>query len=82
MRTIDLTPTWGEIGNIYARMAESGETKAVAGMRSEAARAFAASQALLAIQSDLTDEQRMKVAAVMDEEMAKQGFPQKARREP
>lgn len=29
MRTIDMTPTWGEWANIYRRFAESGEAKAV-----------------------------------------------------
>lgn len=75
MQTIDLTPTWGEIGRIYVRLAESGETKAAGAMRSEVARAFAASQALLAIQSDLPDDLRERAARVVDEEMAKQGFP-------
>lgn len=29
MRTIDMTPTWGEWANIYRRFVESGEAKAV-----------------------------------------------------
>lgn len=75
MQTIDMTPTWGEIGNIYARLAASGETKALAGMRSEAARAFAAAQALQAIQSRLPADLLEDVCRVMDAEMTKQGFP-------
>ena len=39
METIDLTPTWGEIGLLYVRLAESGETKALTEMRGEHARA-------------------------------------------
>ncbi|EIJ6113779.1 hypothetical protein LJJ21_004742 [Salmonella enterica] len=75
MQTIDLTPTWGEIGNLYAQLAESGETKAIAAMRSEIARAFAASQALTAIKDDLPAELWARACSVIAEEMAKQGFP-------
>ena len=35
MRTIDMTPTWGEWANIYRRFAESGEAKAVRELRAE-----------------------------------------------
>lgn len=77
MQTIDLTPTWGEIGHIYARLAASGETKALASMQSEAARAFAAAQALQAIQSRLPDELLREAYRVIDAEMTKQGFPPK-----
>lgn len=75
MQTIDLTPTWGEIGNIYARLAESGETEAVARLRSEVARAFAASQALMAIKNDLPANLWARACDVIEEEMTKQGFP-------
>lgn len=74
METIDLTPTWGEIGLLYTRLAESGETKAITGMRGEVARAFAASQALTAIMGDLPDELRDRARRVIGEELAKQGF--------
>src|SRR3546814_17252975 len=75
METIDLTPTWGEIGLLYVRLAESGETKALTEMRGEVARAFAASQALTAIMGDLPAELRDRTRLIIGEELAKQGFP-------
>ncbi len=42
METIDLTPTWGEIGNMYARFAECGEVRVIRAMRPDVARALAA----------------------------------------
>src|SRR3546814_13422380 len=75
METIDLTPTWGEIGLLYVRLAESGETKALTEMRGEVARAFAASQALTAIMGDLPAELRDRPRIIIGEELAKQGFP-------
>jgi len=74
MQTIDLTPTWGEIGTLYVRLAESGEVKALAGMRREVARAFAAAQALLAVQNDLPADLAERVRAVIRAEMTKQGY--------
>lgn len=74
MKTIDLTPTWGEIGNMYTRLAESKEVKAIQGMRSEVARAFAAAQALQTIQSQLPDELNELACKVVADEMKKQGF--------
>ncbi len=72
-RVIDLTPTWGEFGNIYTRLAESKEVKAIKGMRCEVARAMAAAQALNAITGTLSEEQSAIVAKTMKEELAKQG---------
>ena len=37
---IDVTPTWGEIGLLFWRLAMSGERAAVQEMRGEVARAF------------------------------------------
>ncbi|EFH6694735.1 hypothetical protein GNY16_20305 [Escherichia coli] len=71
--TIDLTPTWGEIGNIVRRLIKGGETKAIEKMDVDLARAFAAAQALQAIQNDLPDELREKACAVINAEMTKQG---------
>ncbi|RBB38899.1 hypothetical protein DPV79_16095 [Burkholderia reimsis] len=73
-KSIDMTPTWGEVGNIYTRCAESGETKAVRGMRSEVAKAFAAAEAFSAIRNTLTEEQRAIASRVLTEELTKQGF--------
>jgi hypothetical protein len=72
--TIDLTPTWGEIGNIYTRLAASNEQAALSQMHSEAARAFAAAEALQQIQAQLPDELREIACSVMAVELAKQGI--------
>ena len=80
METIDLTPTWGEIGLLYVRLAESGETKALTEMRGEVARAFAASQALTAIMGDLPAELRDRTRIIIGEELAKQGLGRAAER--
>lgn len=74
MEIIDPTLTWGEIGVMYVRLAESGETKAITAMRGEVARAFAASQALTTIMGELPDELRDRARRVIGEELAKQGF--------
>ncbi|CAJ9891875.1 Uncharacterised protein [Burkholderia pseudomallei] len=74
MRTINLTPTWGEWANIYRRFAESGETKAVHELRADFAKAMAAAQALQAITGSLTDEQASIVSKTMTTELTKQGF--------
>ena len=71
--TIDLTPTWGEVGNILRRLIQGGETKAIEKMDVDLARAFAAAQALQAIQKDLPDDLREKACAVINAEMTKQG---------
>lgn len=71
---IDLTPTWGEWGNLYTRFAESGETAAVAPLRRDAARCFASTEALKAIVDDLPAELRARLEAVYTVEMGKQGF--------
>ena len=72
--TIDMTPSWGEIGTLYVRLAESQEVKAIRGMRADVARAFAAAQALQAIKATLTEEQRALVASTLAAELAKQGY--------
>lgn len=74
MKTIDLTPTWGEWGNIYARLAESGERNAVKALRQDLARAMASCQALQAIKATLNDAQLAVVAKTLTEELTKQGF--------
>ncbi len=71
---IDVTPTWGEIGNVYRRLVESAETKAAKAMGPEIAKALAAAQALTAIQDTLTTDQAERVRRIMVAELAKQGF--------
>ena len=70
---IDLTHTWGEWGNIYRRLAESGETKAVRELRSEFVKAMAAAAALNAIRSSFSDEQAQIVSKTLVAELGKQG---------
>lgn len=74
MRTIDVTPTWGELGNLYCRLAEAQEVKAIRGMRSEVAKAFAAAESLNSISDTLTDEQRKLVSETLSAELQKQGY--------
>ncbi|MGP1667809.1 MAG: hypothetical protein ACTS5I_18305 [Rhodanobacter sp.] len=74
MRTIDLTPTWGEWANIYGRFAECGEVKAVRELRQELARACAAAQALQVIQTKLPGDLNELACKIVGEEMKKQGY--------
>jgi 23S rRNA maturation mini-RNase III len=74
MRTIDITPTWGEWANIYWRFAELGKAKAVRELRADFAKAMAAAQALQAITDTLSDEQADIVSRTMIAELTKQGF--------
>lgn len=70
--TIDLTPTWGEFGLMYARFAESGELATVSKLRPELAKAMAAAQALLELGETLTPEQRVLRDQVLQQELGKQ----------
>jgi hypothetical protein len=69
--TIDLTPTWGEVGLLFWRLALSGEIAAVEQMRSEIARAFAGMEVLSRLMSTLTPEQRAVFDEVWQAEQAK-----------
>lgn len=71
---IDMTPTWGEWGNIYRRFAECGETLAVKHLAEDFARAMASCEALKAIVPMLTEEQKEVVARTLTAEITKQGF--------
>jgi hypothetical protein len=74
MRTIDLTPTWGEVGNIIWRFATSNEQAALGHMHSEFARAFAMAEAFTKIYATLTEDQKDQASKVVCEELTKQGF--------
>lgn len=50
--TIDLTPTWSEMGEIYIGLAESGEIKAIRGLREDARKAFAMASAMVIMSQD------------------------------
>lgn len=73
--SIDLTPTWGEIGNLYRRLAETGEVAAITRMASEFAKAMAAAQALTDLLPSLTDDQTARMKQTIVAELTKQGFP-------
>lgn len=70
--TIDMTPTWGEVGNIYMRLAESGEREAARACRDQAAKAFAFAEAFKTIHSDLPPELREKAETAFRAELRKQ----------
>lgn len=72
--TVDITPTWGDIGNLFMRLALSSELQVIENMRPEFARAMACAQALAVIEDTLTDEQMAMVANTVQREMAKQGL--------
>lgn len=71
---IDLTPTWGEIGNIARRFALSQEVKAFKHLEPDIAKAFAMAEALNQIMKTLNDEQIETVSKILVAELAKQGF--------
>ena len=74
-QTIDITPTWGEWGNIYRSIAErSDQGKALKHLAPDLARALASCQALNAIRGTLTPAQEGTVAHVLAEELLKQGY--------
>ena len=72
--TVDLTPTWGDIGNLFMRLALSSELQVIENMRPEFARAMACAQALVVIEDTLTDDQKVLVANTVQRELAKQGL--------
>ena len=73
--TVDLTPTWGEIGVIVRRLALDGKQQsAVQKIWPEAARAFAAAEALQQVMPLLSDDQKSVVAKALVQELGKQGY--------
>ena len=74
MRTIDLTPTWGEVGNIIWRFATSNEQAALKHSHSEFARAFSMAEVFSRVYATLTEEQKDLATKVLCEELTKQGF--------
>lgn len=67
---IDMTPTWGECGLMFWRLARSGEMKACEAMKEDMQRAWAGMEVLRRL--DLTPEQQATYHRVMAEELAKQ----------
>jgi hypothetical protein len=72
-RFIDVTPTWGEIGLLFIRLAMSKELRALEAAKPEFAKAFALAAAMVAINGTLNDTQRAMVAETMRLELNKQG---------
>lgn len=68
---VDLTPTWGEIGLMFSRLAESAETKALRAMKPEIARAMGLAQAMKEVFPSLTPEQQAAVMRTVELEAAK-----------
>lgn len=73
-RVIDVTPSWGEVGNLFCSLAFGGEIKAAEAMKSEAAKAFALAEALTKVHNSLSDEQKTLIAQVVAVELKKQGY--------
>lgn len=71
---IDITPTWGEWGNIFFLFASKGETKPVKTLHHDFARCMAMTQAFAAIKPSLTGEQAAAADSAYYAEMKKQGF--------
>ena len=72
--TIDMTPSWGELGLLVKRLAFSAEDKALRHIWPEVAKAFASAQALSNLMQGLSEEQRAIVAKAMYDELVKQGY--------
>lgn len=73
--TVELTPTWGEIGVIVRRLAFDGKQQtAVKEIWPEAARAFAAAEALQQLMPLMSDDQKSVVANTLVQELGKQGY--------
>ena len=74
MQKIDVTPTWGEWGNVFFTIATAGNPETIRPLRRDLAYALAAAEALKAIVRTLNDEQRNIMDATVRVEMQKQGF--------
>ena len=72
--TIDMTPSWGEVGLLVKRLAFSAEEQALRHIWPEAAKAFAYAQALSNLMEGLSEVQRAIVAKTMYDELVKQGY--------
>lgn len=70
--TIDMTPSWGEVGLLVWRLAISGETKALDAVRDDFAKVFAAMEAVKQLKPTFTPEQNAIFKEVMSVEISKQ----------
>jgi hypothetical protein len=69
--TIDMTPTWGEIGLLMTRLALSNEREAIKAGKPEIGRAYGMAEALSKLWGSLSQEQRAKAQAIIEAEAAK-----------
>ena len=69
IETIDVTPTWGEIGNLLKQTSGLNEN-----MLGEIQRALCMAQAYTEIKGDLSVELAEKASAVIEREALKQGL--------
>ena len=69
--TIDMTPTWGEIGLLMTRLALSNERRALKAGQGEIARAYGMAEALAQLWGELTGAQRARAGAIIEAEAAK-----------
>jgi hypothetical protein len=74
MEKIDMTPTWSEVGNLFFRLAESREVKALQAGKSEFLRGFAMATALNELMPALSEEQCAQVHETIARELARHGL--------
>lgn len=70
--TVDMTPTWGEIGIIACRLAQSGEMRSLRRAWPEVAKAFAMAEAAKALKSRMSPELQQEFNDLMRHELRKQ----------
>ena len=71
---VNIAPSWGEVGSIVRRLAMSGEQHALLNIWPEAAKAFAAAEALQQVLPLLNDDQKAVVAKSLTQALGKQGY--------
>lgn len=72
--TIDITPTWGEIGRLMSLLIRGKEWRALDAARPEIARAFAMAEAIKELRPSLTEAQLQTLARTVAAELTKQGY--------
>ena len=71
---VNIAPSWGDVGNIIQRLAVSGERQALQKLWPQAAKAFAAAEALAQVMPLLNEEQKSVVAKTMVVALKEQGY--------
>jgi len=71
---VNIAPSWGDVGNIIQRLAVSGERQALQKLWPQAAKAFAAAEALNQVMPLLNEEQKSVVAKTMVVALKEQGY--------